>query len=163
MEIMYVTMAVVFSFFSWAFLHELSHGMAVKKYNKDITVSYKIYPHVEEGLGFVWASVSWIYPPGFKLTSNQKGWVSFAPRIIDIIGILITILLSVILPHSSYKLYALILAGGSIFDLLWGSIGHSSTSDLQRYCKHWGWNVTWTRAIGISIGILSIIISALFL
>lgn len=153
---------IFFSFFTWAFLHELAHATFVKLFVKNASITYKIYPHIEKKIGFVWASISWTYPQSSSLTLNQRGWISFAPRIIDSIGILLTIALDLLITEQSYKLPILILTGGSIFDLLWGSIGYNKNSDLRRYSDYWNWDYKWPRIIGISIGVIVFIVTILF-
>lgn len=161
MEIIFYTLVGIMSFFLWSFIHELSHGMMIKKFVKDVTLKFKIYPHFEEER-FVWASISWKYPNEICLSRAQLGWISFAPRIPDYIGCLLTIALSILL-KSPYKLACLMLVGGSILDLIWGSIGLNEKSDLQRYCKFWNFNPQAARILGFIMALFTVIISYYFL
>ena len=161
-EITILIIFCVISFFMWSFLHELSHATIVKKFVQDVKVSYKLYPHFESGLGFVWASMGWKYQKKFEPKIEQLGWIFFAPRIIDFAGVLLTVILAKYLPESNYKIFLLILTGGSILDLCWGSIGYGENSDLQRYCRYWGWNPVWPRVIGFIVGIIASTLSVSF-
>lgn len=159
---LFVVLAIILSFFLWATLHELFHALMIKKFIKEAKLNFKLYPHFENN-NFVWASVSYSYLTNLTPSDNQMGWVFFAPRIIDVIGCLLTIVLSTLVIDGPYKLIYLILAGGSIVDLLVGSIGYSKQSDLQRYCKYWNLNPFIARAVGFSISIFTALVAYLLL
>lgn len=150
--------ALVPLFFLWSFIHELAHFRMLKRFQPEATAKYRIYPHVHERLGFVFASVTWenLQRP---LEGSNRAWVSIAPRIPDTIGACLA--LGCAWTLSGWPAYVLtFLFGGSLLDMGYGSIGYNETSDLRRAAKGWGINpwvlrlAGWGFAVGVATGIV---------
>lgn len=143
-----VLLYALLSYFLWACLHEYAHILAAK-YTAGISEhSVRIYPHKHPRLGFVFASAS--YKPKRAPTDSEYALISFAPRFLNAVAVLI-------FPFCTQSLFLSIIVGGGLVDLVRGSFIFSPTSDIKRYCEGWGWDYLLTMALQL----LGVCISAL--
>jgi hypothetical protein len=127
---MFVLYAIL-SYFVWAYIHEYAHLLTAKKLVGVKSYKMRIYPHKHPRLGFVFASVSYEYEKE-AITLDQRAWISFAPRILDAIAL-------IVFPFTSeLDLFWIILVAGGLVDTIRGSFIFSPTSDIKRYCDAWG-------------------------
>ena len=127
---MFVLYAIL-SYFVWAYIHEYAHLLTAKKLVGVKSYKMRIYPHKHPRLGFVFASVSYEYEKE-AITLDQRAWISFAPRILDAIAL-------IVFPFTSeLDLFWVILVAGGLVDTIRGSFIFSPTSDIKRYCDAWG-------------------------
>ena len=147
-------------FLLWASIHEYSHLFAVKSYVRVIRSKIKLYPHRNESLGFVWASIRW--HTNRRLTMRELAWVSFAPRWAGIIALVLFPLWS-LMPSPEASLIWGVIWGGGLIDVFVGSLGISVNSDLRR--ASYGWNISpWIlRISGMSAIIVSVMASILLI
>ena len=124
----------ILTYFIWSYIHEYAHLLTAKKLVGVKSYTMKIYPHNHPRLGFVFASVNYEYEKE-SMSENERAWISFAPRIPDIISL-------VLFPFTSdLDLFWIILVGGGLVDTIRGSFTFSPTSDIKRYCE--GWNLKY--------------------
>jgi hypothetical protein len=111
----------------------------------------KLYPHKSETLGFVFASVSYVFKKQI-ISLEERAWISFAPRIPDAIAV-------IVFPFTyDLDLFWVILVGGGLVDTIRGSFIFSPTSDIKRYCDAWGLSYPQVRnaqllLVGLSVSI----------
>lgn len=139
------------SYFLWAYIHEYAHLLIAKKLVGVKSYTMKIYPHKHPRLGFVFASVSYEYEKE-TITLDQRAWISFAPRIIDALALIIFPL------THDLDLFWIILVGGGLVDTIRGSFIFSPTSDIKRYCDAWGLSYPHIRTVQLSLVGLSAIL-----
>lgn len=142
---------------AWAAAHEFAHGRMAKYFKPEAQISYKLYPHVDDELGFQWAYSRWVYKGSY--TESQRGWIYFAPRLVDSVGV-IGAPLATMLPSPWDTPVTLLLAGG-IVDMAYGSIGYKVTSDLRRWTESWNFSLSWARFLGWVVATLSAAITSL--
>tara|TARA_Y100000590_G_scaffold468588_1_gene651889 strand:- start:771 stop:1973 length:1203 start_codon:yes stop_codon:yes gene_type:complete len=137
----------------WCGIHETAHIIAARSYTKLSNVKFKLYPHKNKSLGFVWASVSW--KPEKRLSDSEFAWVSIAPRFPDILAVILFPLWA-LMPNGTAMLIWGAIWGAGLIDLFVGSLGISKTSDLRRAAKGWECN-PWILRIN---GMMLILVSA---
>ena len=150
--------AIVAAFFLWASLHELAHYAVLKRYRSNAEGRFTLYPHCHDGR-FLWARISWEFE-GVDLSPTELAWVSFAPRWLDLAGVLGTTVLALCSGWSWWALWFVILLGGSFFDLLVGSLGTDPESDLQRATRGWGISRWALRVPGLVLTFLLMVLTA---
>jgi hypothetical protein len=131
----YLLMALL-TYVAWTYIHEYAHLLMTKRFVKVKAYSIKCYPHYHPTLGFVFGSVSYDYEG--ELTSQQLAWCSFAPRFPDMLG-------CVLFLYSSNILWSIFFLGG-VIDLIRGSLPLRVTSDISRYTRGFGWNLSATMS-----------------
>lgn len=153
----------IVSFFLWASIHEVTHFLAVKHFRPNATGKFKLYPHRVKSSGrFVFAFASWEYT-GKVLTNKENGWIYLAPRIPSLVGIIITILISIFLSAGTLSYILLILTGGSAVDMFINSLGINERSDIQIVSRAWEIPVSIFRIVGLTISFIPILFLILFL
>ena len=121
----------ILTYFVWAYIHEYSHLLVARKLVGVKSYEMKLYPHKSETLGFVFASVSYVFKKQ-RISLEERARISFAPRIADSVAI-------IVFPFTSdLDLFWIILVGGGLVDTIRGSFIFSPTSDIKRYCDAWG-------------------------
>ena len=154
---------VICVYFLWVLLHEASHAVLMKIIRPNSKVSIKPYPHKNASGSWLWGSTEW-ENLGEPPTKKQISWILFAPRFINIFGIIGTGLSAWLLHGHAAWIICLVL-GGSAIDLAVGSIGSSSQSDLIRFSL--GFRISpWVfRSLGwiVVIGITAITLLGLLL
>lgn len=128
----------------WVLIHEGSHALTAKYYGATI-VTFQPWPNTSLGR-FTWGSVSWTG----LLSRNEHGRVGIAPRVPAFVA---TLLLPL---FAYYKLpdELLILLAGGLIDQIVNSLGISTNSDMQDWCRSFGHNPWFWRAIGIMTALM---------
>jgi hypothetical protein len=145
---------IIFSYLFHSYLHEMSHLCATKFLVGVDKYKIKPYPHKNQELGFVWASIK---IKRINIATNfQNGLIFFSPRFANILFCLI--IAFVYLQGFELSIYFKIFLGGGMVDLLTGSLGVSESSDLKRYCKSWNLNPWQPRLVGCMLSIFFLII-----
>jgi len=153
-HIFFILLAIIPLFILWAFIHEMSHFLMMKRF---VTVSWwkmKLYPHISE-YGFRWAAIECRIEQ--ELSEKQKVMVALAPRIPDIIALCL-FPLAYIMP-GWWSIVWLSLCGAGIVDFAVGSIGYSKHSDLRKASTLLDISPWWLRIFGFSL--ISIIVFSL--
>lgn len=150
-----MVVCAVVSFFLWAGLHELSHAWVFKRYYPDVKITYALYPHRHNDR-FFWARISWA---SGLLDPKQLAWVSIAPRVPDLIGIVVTAGLTLLLGWGWWVLWLAVLTGGSFIDLMVGSLGTHPESDLQRVVRGWGISKWLLRIPGMALAFIFMVVA----
>jgi tetrahydromethanopterin S-methyltransferase subunit E len=140
------------AFFMWSALHELSHYLMARRYRTITEASFRLYPHVE-GSNFVFASVLWEHD-GAPFTPAEDAAISFAPRILDLLAVILTPL-ATLMPEPWLATSWCVLIGAGLVDLSYGSIGYTAASDLQRFAMGGGHSVWVVRIIGWALAVSS--------
>jgi len=137
------------SFFSWSVLHETSHAIAMSQAGfKDISI--QPYPHMSDS-GFMFASARGI-PTSNNLSRQTNIKMLMAPRCVDLLAVIAFPLMANISPEKKKLLYPFVLGG--LIDLVVGSIGRSSYSDIAQAFPN-----TRDRRIVGAIGISAVALS----
>lgn len=147
-----ILLTVVPSYFLWTILHEVSHFLMYASFRKILRSSFKLYPHVVPGKGFVWASVEVEYKG--VLNSTEEIAVSLAPRILGFLALCLLPLAS-LFPFVWLQVGWVVFWGAGLVDFVVGSIGSSEESDLKKASKELGWNPWVLRILGWSLAIIS--------
>lgn len=134
------------AFFAWSALHEVSHYLAARLFRRVVSVRFRIYPHVDPVAGFRWAAVEWEYE-GEPYAPAQDAFISAAPRIPDLVAVLLTPLAAA-MPEPWLAAAWAVLVGAGLVDLAVGSIGWSEHSDLQRFARLGGHDLWTLRVAG---------------
>lgn len=158
MIIIATTFAVPVIFLIWAAIHELSHYIVAKKYLNITNVSFFLYPHNDEKLGFVWAKVKW--KADRAPTEYEMAHICFAPRIPDFIAVFMFLLWPLMPTNTLMLIWAAFWIGGLI-DLFVGSLGIGQYTDLRRVSNGWDIEPWIFRALGMSAIFCSLIGSLL--
>jgi len=143
---------ITLSFFLHAYIHELSHLYMTKALVGVNSHRIRLYPHIDEHLGFVWASV--YVDRKSEPTKLHAGLIYFAPRIANIIFILLFATISLL--SFEISVYIKIIIGASAIDLFIGSLGLSERSDLRMYSKFWSISPWLPRVAGVFSSIIFI-------
>jgi len=109
------------------------------------------FPHNIKNMRFA----ECIYYPKREIMSREKGIISLAPRIPDIVFAFLTPITALV--NEPYCYILTILFGGSLIDLFVGSEGISDRSDLKRAADSLNINPWVLRIIGMSIFIICVI------
>lgn len=124
-------LASVASFFTWSYIHEMSHVIAAR-YTVGIEwYRLKLYPHKSEH-GWYWASVS--YMPLEMPTSKDKAIISLAPWVAGIIAA-IAFPFCLLMPFW-ISVGWMIFWGGGVVDLINGSASDSAGADIIKASQH---------------------------
>lgn len=150
---MMITFYIFFAFvtyWAWIMIHELSHILMASKLLN--VKEWKIipYPHIDKG-SFFFARAIWKYIG--KNTPKKRAAISLAPRLPNIIAALM-LQIAWFLPNPA-QLFWIIFWIGGIVDLIYGSIGYSKRSDLQKASKQLKLNPWVLRIIGFTLALIA--------
>lgn len=143
----------------WTLIHEFSH-LAAAKLIRPI-LSWKLYPipGMYEG-NWYWARITWVYQ-----LPEMSGWevffTSIAPRMPGIVAGILFMFLSLL--SGPFQILWIIFWGFGLIDFIWGSIGRSPASDLQKASEAVGWNPWILRIIGIVFVLTCLLVGFLLL
>ena len=149
--LLFLCVPLVFLF--WSGVHEVSHYLVARFFVGAKDVQFRLYPHRDERLGFVWASVSWT-SEGF-LSPRQRALVSLAPRVPDVIGC-VAFSLWGLLPLGWWVWLWLLFWGGAVVDMFVGSLGTNPESDLARAARAWDVSPWLLRVGGMAVVLVSL-------
>lgn len=143
------------AFFAWAALHEVSHYLVARALRRVLSVDFKLWPHVVPEAGFRWAAVSWDYE-GPDLTPREDALISAAPRLPDLLAVLLTPVAAA-MPEPWLASSWAVLVGAGLVDLAVGSVGAGELSDLRRVARGagipaWALRLAGWAAVLVSAG-----------
>jgi len=116
MIIVYI-LTVIISYLIWTYIHEMSHIIAahltvgVIRWKINLFLMLENFPHNIKNMRFA----ECIYYPKREIMSREKGIISLAPRIPDIVFAFLTPITALV--NEPYCYILTILFGGSLIDL----------------------------------------------
>mgnify|MGYP003965752031 FL=1 len=156
MSSLFLLLLLPIVFLAWSVIHELSHYFILKQYVKIKTVKFRFYPHVLKSGQFAFASITWT--ANRTLNEYQSAKVSMAPRIPDLLSVILFVFWGT-MSTTTLMLLWILFWGGGLVDLFVGSIGVNRESDLQRMSRGFKINSWVIRSIGMSTILLSLLTS----
>ena len=144
--------------FWWAFIHELSHYLAAKRWGAK-NPRFKIYPHRYLGdFRFAGVYYDWgVVVPSFR----DRALIALAPRLPDCVA-------AALLPVAAafdmpWRVVWLAFWGADLVNLFVGSLGISENSDLRRAAKWLEVDPWCFRLCGFAVLVASAAITAALL
>lgn len=128
--IILLAVASIVSYILWVLIHEMSHFLFAKWFTNAKLLELNVIPRIVDKTIF-WASVRWL-PERSPPTKNHAALIFLAPRIPNVISLVLTCLLPLLPIDNHLFLLLTVLLGGALVDLINGSLGVSQYSDLKR-------------------------------
>lgn len=153
--ILAILVTLIISYFFWAFVHEGSHVVAASLTSGIQWFKIMLFPHKYKGT-FRFAGCE--YLPKREMTKEEYGFVSFAPRIPDLIA-------AIALPMAGFFDFGVYYAMWITFwtcglvDFFIGSLGISKYSDLRRASACFNISPWILRVFGFSVIAISAFIT----